>query len=260
MKTIDKTTTIPEVAIEDIDRSLMKWFQDMNIVIDTNDQKNYKVPYIPCPQERFVWANNNKGLRDQAGVLTFPVITTLRTNIDRSPGLWAAGVDSQFVEIQKVVDKKSQDWKKGKPVYKITSFPFPTFVAVDYDLKIHTSTMMQMNTILQQLFKTLKFWQHFNVQSSTGMNFVGIFNFELNNESNLSEFSDDKRIIQYRNNIRLIGYLQSGEAKVEYSSTDIVFGIDTVSDRIADNPFNKPDTLMEKYREMQALNIYNPKI
>jgi hypothetical protein len=119
--------------------------------------------------------------------------------------------------------------------------------------------MVQMNEILQRMFKELKFWQHFNVTSSTGMNFVGIFNFELNNSSNLNEFSDEKRIIEYSNNIRLIGYLQSGEAKVEFSCTDITFGVDVVSDITSENPFIKADPLMDAYREMKKLNMHTSK-
>ena len=258
MKSINKTTQIPEINIEDIDRALMNWFENLNITVDTNEQKNTKVGYIPCPQERFAWAQNNKGLRDQNGSLKLPVITTLRTNIDRTPGLWAAGQDTEFVEIEKVLDKKSQDWKK--PVYKITSFPFPSFVAIDYELKIHTSTMIQMNAILQKLFSELKWWQHFNVTSPKGFSFVGIFNYELNNESNLSEFTDDKRIIQYSNNLRIIGYVQSGVAKVEYSVTDVVFGVDLPSEKESENPFKQKDTLLEKYNDLKRLNMYTPRI
>ena len=81
-------------TIENIDRSVLSFVEDLDLYTDTNEGFR-KVPIMWGTSERSFLSKNDKELRDKQGMLRLPIISIRRTGFTKS--LSSKGIFQGFV-------------------------------------------------------------------------------------------------------------------------------------------------------------------
>lgn len=238
------TPNYQNVFIETIDRAIRDWFdKTVNAMVKTSDGSLMKVPVQFSQGERWSAGRSKQALRDSNGVLILPVIAIRRTNIDPDPTKMALGIQTENIQIAKLVDPKTngiqnleglkpEQFKRKYPaIYDVYTIPYPDRVQANYQLVIQAQYITQMNEILQ------KIWRSLDVQRSFVAPFendgrhtpradqmggpyrdpaplnkpyvVGFMESPAADGGNLEEFTDSERIIKYTTEIKVPFALQT---------------------------------------------------
>lgn len=224
------------ITIETVDRAVRDWFdRTVDAAVETPTQERRKVPVMFSSGERF--AVRRRGIRDSAGVLVLPLISVRRTGLDPDPGMQALGTQTANLTIARRIAPKTNLLRDnvqrissaGVPiyapspgaVYEVATVPFPDRNIFNYELVIQASFTLQMNAILQKIFRELDIRKTFvapidnpgrHSQNGTdfeerapfpGGYFVGFFDSAMNDGSNFEEFTDQERIVRYSTSFRV---------------------------------------------------------
>jgi len=232
------------VYIETIDRSIRDWFdKTVNVRVKVSDGSMFKVPVQFSQGERWAAGRTKQGFRDSNGVLILPIIALRRVGIRNDPTKMALGVQTENIQIAKLVDPKTNEIKNAenlKPnqlarkypaIYDVYTIPYPNRLQGNYQLVIQTQYITQMNEILQ------KIWRSLDIQKSFVAPFendgrhtprsdqfggpyreaaplskpyvVGFMEEDMADGGNLEEFTDQERIIKYTTSINVPFALQT---------------------------------------------------
>lgn len=253
------------ITIETVDTAVRDWFDrtvDAHVQSPTNERK--KVPVVFSSGERWVLSKSRRGLRDEKGVLILPVISVRRTGIEPDPSMIALGTETPTITVAKQVAGKTNNLAnldKGRipsqrigdrPIYEVTTIPFPDRSIFTYDLTVHTQYMEQMNSVLQKIFHELDLQKSFVApffndhrhpqigvpfeqrKPMTSAYVCGYFDSTISDSGNLEEFTDTERIIKYQTSFKVPANLRldpEGEVpsiKVERTAFDVRFNDERV--------------------------------
>jgi hypothetical protein len=171
---IDEQLVMPS-SIENIDFSIHDYFQkELSISANTN-QGFKKVPIFWVTPERS-FARKFRDLRDDNGMVVYPLMTLERTNINKDRakrGKYYAALDSirslsagnltitrrlnqnetnKFATAaayrKSALNDPNRKRNNKKVVYETITMPYPVYLDMDYELTIYTEYQQQMNEIV----------------------------------------------------------------------------------------------------------------
>lgn len=240
LKPVDYRTT----TLEDIDRAIRDWFdKTVNARVKTPQEELHKVPVIFSSGERWSTGRTKQAFRDENGVLILPIISVRRVSIEPDPSKMALGVQTDKIQIARLVDPKTTQVKnllarqvegnrdyrttqqKGCAIYDVYTVPFPDRLIATYQLVIQAQFISQMNDILQKTWRVLDIQKSFvapfendgrdpprinqyahpyqDVKPLTGRYVVGFLESTHTDGGNLEELTDTERIIKYTTDIKV---------------------------------------------------------
>lgn len=249
------------ITIETIDQAIYDWFDktvDAHVEFPNGERK--KVPVSFSSGERAVTARSKKGIRDKNGVLILPLINVDRVGIEPNPNMEALGTETPTLQISKQVSGETNTLRNlvkdrlapfSSPpepiIYEVITIPFPDRSIMNYQLKIQTQYISQMNTILEKVFNQLDLQKSFvatfdprkhppigeafeDRQQLKTSYVCGFFESVARDTGNLNEFTDQERILMYEVDFKVPATLQldpEGEKPAirrEYTSYRVNFG------------------------------------
>lgn len=169
----ERTEFYKQINIEDVDRSIMSWFDrvvDAHVQSPNSERK--KVPVIFSSGERWLTAKDRRGIRDKNGKLILPMVGIRRTIIDPVNGMSALGTNVPRLQVSRKVSGKTnevQNQISERPiserrltegtVYEVTTIPFPFNGLTTYELIIQAQYVQQMNAIIEKIFSQLEYYE-----------------------------------------------------------------------------------------------------
>ena len=221
-------------SLETIDKAVLNYVNEtLNISVSTNEGFK-KVPVLWVTAERSYQLKHNKDLRDSEGTLILPLITVDRKNIQKRPTEYAVpaanipavrdAMGGTITIARKINQKKTAEfqnayserkfkqstWPKVKPnrvVYETISIPFPTWIALNYEISIRTEYQQQINEITRKFIRQGGLnSMPFRIEQG-GHKFEAFIDGNLNNTSNVSSMGMNQRNYETMINFKVLGYL-----------------------------------------------------
>lgn len=222
-------------SLETIDRSVLDYVDErLNISVETNEGFK-KVPVLWVTAERAYQLKSNKDLRDKEQTLVFPLITVNRTSVEKNPASEYAIPAANIPEVRdamggsmtvgrEIYQKKTaefqnayaqlkhgqQTWptvRNNKTVYRTITMPFPTWIAVHYELSIRTEYQQQMNEIIRKFARQGGLNRMPFRLESEGHKFEAFFDGNMTNNSNVASLGMEQRNYESIFNLKVLGYL-----------------------------------------------------
>lgn len=107
--------------------------------------------------------------------------------------------------IQKNIDLKDDI---GNNIFEIIEIPYPKFIAIQYDVTFWCQYLTQMNQVLQNIFVNYKGQGHeIPIKTQDGFEMVAFFSDNILLDTNISNYSTEERIIKYKAQITVNGYM-----------------------------------------------------
>jgi len=204
---------ISNINIEIIDEAVVRKLEEFQL-------PNVRIPVMLFPRERWTLGKFSQGIRDEKGTLILPIISVIRPDITRAPEESFWGFESSELQIAKKVIGS----KRGTPIFEVKTTPFPKFLTLEYEITLWTSSMEEMNYLLEQVIKSLKFKQQLILTLKQGGTLTGFINEGFMSKSNFDDYTNEKRIIKNSFNLRVPALLiDSKKTNTYYSVTDIKF-------------------------------------
>jgi hypothetical protein len=140
-----------KLLLEDVDRGMRDFINDLNITTEDAEGKNIRVPLIFLTQER--WAEfkmNWKFLKDESGEeIRMPFMTIRRKSVKKGTAPLRRTIPKKlkfnYVKIP------STDGVLGG--YEIFKIPQPTWVDVEYELRFLTHYMQDVNISYEKMLE-----------------------------------------------------------------------------------------------------------
>ena len=230
-------------TIENIDKAMLNYIDErLNISVETNDGSK-KVPVLWVTAERAYQIKHNKDLRDKEETLILPLITVDRKAIEKNPNSEYAIPAANIPEVRdamggaitigrRIYQKKTAEfqnalakrrfgystWPAQKPdktVYKTISIPFPTWVAVNYQISLRSEYQQQMNTMITR-FANQGGLNRMPFRLEDGQNkYEAFIDGSFVNYSSVASLGMAQRNYETLINIKVLGYLIGNEQNQE---------------------------------------------
>jgi len=224
-----------ESSLETIDKAVLNYINEtLNISVDTNDGFK-KVPVLWVTAERAYQLKHNKDLRDSEETLILPLITVNRTTIEKNPAseyaIPAANIpevrdamggsitiarrmnQKKTAEFQNAYAKREfgrSTWPKvpaKRTVYETISIPFPTWIAVNYEISVRTEYQQQTNEILRKFIRQGGLNRMpFRIESD-GHKYEAFIDGTITNNSNVADIGMKQRNYETLISFKVLGYL-----------------------------------------------------
>jgi hypothetical protein len=160
------------LRLEDVDRGVKRWFEDVVAAeVATPQGERRKVTISFSAGERWVTAADRKGVRDRDGRLILPIIQVRRTGTDPVSNMTALGANVPRLQVSRLVHRKSSalaDADYARPlserrmtdsaVYEVWTVPFPVTMTLRYDVVVQAQYNQQMNQIIEKILWELEFF------------------------------------------------------------------------------------------------------
>ena len=95
----------------------------------------------------------------------------------------------------------------GDNIFEIIEVPYPKFTATKYEVTFWCQYMTQMNQILQNIFIQYGQGHEIPIQTQQGFEMLAFFSDNILLETNFSSFTDDERLIKYKMEVTVNGYV-----------------------------------------------------
>ena len=232
----DDTTKLFTVGIQDIDESIVYYFQNIIKPFVIQNGQKLEVPIVYGAPDRWKTIQKDGYFRDQNGKIMSPLIIFKRTNLEkvRSVGnKMDANMPHNYGIFKKPYSSKNAYDKfsvlnNRKPVDTYYATVFPDYVTITYSCVIYTYYIEQMNKIVESInYASDSYWgdpQRFKFRAM-------IDSFALVNDLP----ADNNRIVKSTFDIKLNGYIipdiiQKDLASIpKYNSAGkIIFSLETV--------------------------------
>lgn len=226
------------VTIETIDRAIRDWFdKTVDCRVKTPQEELYKVPVQFSQGERWAIGRTKQAFRDENGILILPIIAIRRTGIDPDPTKMALGCQTEYIQVAKQVDPKTNDVKNlrsgANPIFDVYTIPFPDRMVARYQVVIQSQYISQMNDILQKVWRSLDIQKSFVApfqndgrkpprqnqygaanpyQAPESLHtpyVVGFLESSMGDSGNFEEFTDTERIVKYTTEVTVPCALQT---------------------------------------------------
>ena len=236
-------------TLEDIDFAMYKHINDtLNIHCDTN--KGFKkVPVIFATADRVFHSKNDKDSHDAHSNIIYPVISIERTNITKDVskrGILAPGINVPAVrdamggsitvarKVQQIksrdranadairksatkTDKNRQTFPREntKVVYEVMSIPIPVYLDIEYQVKIKTEYIQQMNEATVP-FMTTTGAQHTFFIEHEGNRYESFIQPDFSQENNATNLgTEDERTFETTVTIKVLGHIIGADKNQE---------------------------------------------
>lgn len=248
--TYDNKKLLKHYGLRDVDEAFKNWWTDtLNISIKGQDGTMQKVPAFFISSERWNKARDEGGIRDDKGTIILPLIAISRPGTS-SPvsGPYArnfADIKRDHVVAKKLSPKSSLVKKLVKenpdsmdpafPIYEVYTAPVPDHYNLTYEVAIWTAYMADANEIIEKIGQQMdyKSVKSFQFETPAGTFFTAFQEEDFENETNLEDFTDSERIIQFTTsfNVSAHVYTQSNQRpenfKRYFSQTKVVVKTET---------------------------------
>lgn len=221
-------------SLETIDKAVLNYVDEtLNISVSTNEGFK-KVPVLWVTAERAYQLKHNKDLRDSEETLILPLITVDRKSIQKSPTEYAIpaanipavrdAMGGTITIARKINQKKTAEfqnaysernfnkstWPKVEPkrtVYETITIPFPTWIALNYEISVRTEYQQQTNEIVRKFIRQGGLnSMPFRIEQE-GHKFEAFIDGNLSNNSNVSSMGMKQRNYETMINFKVLGYL-----------------------------------------------------
>ena len=236
-------------TIEDIDRALYNYLNDdLNVFCDTNDGFQ-KVPIIFASPERAYQIKNDPNLRNENGrTLEYPLISIIRSTMTKNPankGRYGVNIPPYYDFYNKggsipiarrVMQDKSRRFANAtsikrfgagknttyqtfpfdnkKVVYETLYAPMPTYVEVEYEVKMVAGYQQQMNQIMAPFLAQFSAPAVFSIKHESHT-YEAFIDPTFSNESNNAGLGTDERLFKTTSSIKVLGYLMGADKNQE---------------------------------------------
>ena len=236
-------------TIEDIDRALYNYLNDdLNVFCDTNDGFQ-KVPIIFASPERAYQIKNDPNLRNENGrTLEYPLISIIRSAMTKNPsnkGRYGVNIPPYYDFYNKggsipiarrVMQDKSRRFANAtsikrfgagknttyqtfpfdnkKVVYETLYAPMPTYVEVEYEVKMVAGYQQQMNQIMAPFLAQFSAPAVFSIKHESHT-YEAFIDPTFSNESNNAGLGTDERLFKTTSSIKVLGYLMGADKNQE---------------------------------------------
>jgi hypothetical protein len=228
-------------SIETIDIAMFNYLNE-TLNLHTNTNKGFKkVPVVWVANERSNQIKNRKELRDDNGLLIFPMMTLERTSIRKDPAFkgvaWAhipnnpdekggAITVARRIKQDKTANFINADKRRtqatltsgigpgqenfpgasAKVVYETISMPIPTYVETNYKITIRTEYQQQINDLITPFFVRTGQITAFFIKND-GHRYEAFIQGDFGQDFNIKSFQDEERIYKAEIDIKVLGYL-----------------------------------------------------
>lgn len=233
-------------TLESIDRAIFDYIDsEMNIFCDTNEGF-LKVPVMfASPERAFQMKSDQLSSHRVAGrVLKYPLISVIRGATTKNPqnkGQYGVSVPPYFDFYKKggsipiarrVVQDKTRDranatafkrfgndsnetyntfpFDNQRVVYETLYIPMPTYLEVEYQVKMVSDYQQQMNQMLTPFMSEFSTPAVFNIEHD-GHTYEAFVDPSFANEGNSAAISTEERVFKSTANIRVLGYITGGD-------------------------------------------------
>jgi hypothetical protein len=223
-------------TIETIDAAMLRYIQNLNLSADTNKGWS-SVPVIWAGSERGFQSKRDIEIRDERGMLKYPLITVMRKSIDKNLAKRAAFhgnvpevSDEQggSLSTHRVIhQEKTKNFARNaafnltgdpnrrminnKIVYRTVSAPMPVNVIVNYDIMIRTEYLQQMYDLMIP-FITKPGTVNAIMIHDEDHRYEAFIGSNINQTSNITNYGAEERRFDTTIPIQVVGYL-IGEGK-----------------------------------------------
>ena len=233
-------------TIETIDRALFDYVDDTLDISCTTNKGWKKVPFYWTGAERAYQIKHDRELRDNNGVLIYPLMTVERMSIakdiSKRGSVYApisnindvqggsitvgrvikqdktanfANADSKRVVLNVGNGQETYPRKQNKKVvYETLTMPIPVYLEATYKLTVKTEYQQQMNEILTP-FMTAPGGINYFVAQKDGHRFEVFVDSDYSIESNGSSLGEDERGYKSEVSFRVIGYVMGADKNAE---------------------------------------------
>lgn len=226
-QTFDNARLVKPIGFQDVDAAFFNWFNTkLNLYTRDRNGDRKKIPVIFIAPERWSLARE-EGIRDKnTGTLILPIIAISRTSE-------TAGMESGFQRIFADIKKDHTYFKKvstksslikelnnrriqagdtpidpSVPVYEVYTHRAPQNYALSYEVAVWSSYIEEMNEIIQKISQDYNYLSIRSFSFNTPDNYrFQAFEQEITDNSNLSDYSGDERIIRKNINFKVPAYL-----------------------------------------------------
>ena len=245
---VSRVPLIPS-TLEDIDFAMYNHVNDkMNIHCDTN--KGFKkIPVIFATADRAFHAKNNKDAHDVHNNIIYPVISIERTSITKDVskrGILAPGIHVPAVRdamggsisvarrVQQVktrdranadsirksatkTDKNRQTFPREntKVVYEVATIPIPVYLDIEYQIKIKTEYIQQMNEATVPFMANTGAQHTFFIEHE-GHRYESFIQPDFSQENNATNLgTEDERMFETTVTIKVLGHIIGADKNEE---------------------------------------------
>jgi hypothetical protein len=224
-----------ESSFETIDKAVLKYIDErLNISVDTNLGFK-KVPVLWVTAERAYQLKHNKDLRDSEETLILPLMTVNRTSVEKNPASEYAIPAANIPEVRdamggsitvarRINQKKTAEFQNAyskrtygrdtwpqvpakRTVYETITIPFPTWVAVNYEISVRTEYQQQTNEILRKFVRQGGLNRMPFRIDSDGHKYEAFIDGSINNLSNVADIGMKQRNYETMISLKVLGYL-----------------------------------------------------
>ncbi len=161
--------TARTIRIEDIDRGVKSWFENvLAATVDDQRGESKSVTVKFGSGERWVAAADKSGVRDKDGRLILPVIQIAQLGFDPTADATALGTAVPRLTISTKVSNKTSAMAnldasrplsmrrlRDSAIYDVYTVPFPVTGKISYKVRIQTQFVSQFNQIQERLLYLL---------------------------------------------------------------------------------------------------------
>ena len=238
-------------TLEDIDTALYNFINDdLNVSCDTNSGFK-KVPVIFASPERAYQIKNvpeEGSIRTDGRVLEYPLLSIIRTSLAKNPankGKYGVYVPPYYdfykrggaIPIaRRVMQGKTRNFANAEAIKKFgagtnttyTTFPFdnpevvyetlyipmPTYVEIQYEIKMISNYQQQMNQMMAPFLARFSTPAVFSIHHEKNT-YEAFVDQNFTNESNNAGLETEERLFKTTANIKVLGYLVGEEENQE---------------------------------------------
>ena len=236
-------------TIEDIDRALYNYINDdLNVFCDTNDGFQ-KVPIIFASPERAYQIKDDPSLRNENGrTLEYPLISIIRSSMTKNPankGRYGVNIPPYYdfynkggsipiarrvmqdksrrfanaTSLKRFGNKKNTTYQtfpfdNDKVVYETLYAPMPTYIEIEYEIKMVAGYQQQMNQIMAPFLAQFSTPAVFSIKHESHT-YEAFIDPSFTNESNNAGLGTDERLFKTSASIMVLGYLMGSDKNQE---------------------------------------------
>ena len=233
-----------ESTIEMIDETVVNFINDqLNIHVNTNTGWR-KVPVIWTSAERAFQVKSDKELRDNNGVLIYPLISIARTGFKKDHtkrGAIVANIPeindekggSSITIARRINQDKTSNFananmkrrgfginypsKNKKIVYETITIPVPVYVDCTYVITLKSEYEQHLNTMLTPFINATvpKGTRFIRLASPHGPKYEGFIDENINISSNKESLNADEKMHEAKITFNVLGHLIGDEKNME---------------------------------------------
>lgn len=234
-------------TIETVDSAMLSWIKAHVPSVETK-QGTRVPPILWATAERSYQVKNDADIRDENGMMIYPVITLQRTSMDKSltrrvglPNTFAtSGLGGSQFQIGKVINQeKSKNFANqdslatgafdpllcnNRVVYDVYSTPAPVWVNVNYKITFRSEFQQQMNDMV---LPYIIYPRGINeiIIAQDGHSFPAFVQETISSSDNVTDFTEDERVLETSYEIKVLAYFvgdKSNPARVPQRRETIV--------------------------------------